>query len=92
MKRRSIVPGREYVMVNQRPFVLMETLDDPLTIPVAPEPLLRMDPNYSSGGGGDNDRGDGRRPRCGVCLFTILVGAIIVVVNVIVGVVSGWGH
>lgn len=84
------MPAREYVMLDRRPYAMMETVDDPLTIPVAPEPLRRMDPNYSSGGGGGDDRDDGRRPRCGVCLFTILVGAIIVVVHV-VGVVSGWG-
>jgi hypothetical protein len=90
MKRSSIVPEREYVMFDMRPYAMVETVDDPLTIPVAPEPLLRMDPHYSDGGGG-NDEGNGkRRPRmCALCWFAVLFASAIVLAQ-IAGIFHYW--
>ena len=84
------MPGREYVMFDQRPFVLLEILDDPLTIPVAPEPMMKLDPNYSSGGGGDE--GDGKRPRgtCWLCWLGKL--AVLVVSAIVLAQIAGIYH
>jgi hypothetical protein len=67
------VPAESYVMFSQRPYMMAETDDDPLTIPAAPKPLLRLDPSYSGGGGDEDSNGDDRRPICWVCVLTVVV-------------------
>lgn len=65
-------------MFRQRPYLMAEAEDDPLTIPVPPEPMMRLDPGYSGGDEGKDGGGVRQRP-CWPCLLVVWLAVGVVV-------------